>query len=1206
MKLKKLEITGFKSFLERTKIDFPPGISAIVGPNGCGKSNIVDALRWGMGEQSAKQLRGKAMEDIIFAGSDGKAPINMAEVSITFENDGSAPEELADYSEIMVTRRLFRSGERDYFLNKRPCRLKDIQDIFLGSGIGKKPFAIIKQGNVGAIADATPEERRVFIEEAAGVTRYKTRKEEALRKIKETSENLLRLKDIIGEVTKQMNSLRKQAKTAELYKEYRHYVKILEIRISSLYHAEFRNQESVITRKIDVLKDRLLQISTRLKQVESENETIRMEQIEKSGRIVQHKSSMHECQRKIDKAENDLVHFREDQKRLSEEITGLTSATGTLEEKNARLKEEVLLEKRENETLSRNLEEAIRESDAEAGVTGILQERLDRLNQTIKSKNTGYMELVASEARYKNMFQNAESTRETLERRLKMIDEEVLLSQKKAADLTRVEESARINLQALKEEKEVVDRQVAELTVTLGEAQSALHTHIKMVQGLETEFRRENSTHQALKKMDDNFEWYKDGVKEIMRCAAGKVLAADAPVSRGSAAETGGAWPVLGVMADMLTPEPGYETAVEAVLGEALQYILVDDHHAGVHFIGHLKSNNSGRSGFIPVSAIKTNGSSHAASGQFQKERLIDHVSVREPFAPVSEIFIGNVLIAEGMAEAISLWEACGNNGCGGRMVVTKAGDMISEAGILIGGSQERLSGILKKKQEIKSLEAVMAALGERIEIAYQTQKEMELAIQEMKAGRQEMLREKEEIADNQIMAEKALYGAEADLKHAKRHFDIVRLEQEQITGEADDIGQKIENYQKSLEGAQKEVLAVQRELTELNMEIQTVRAERDHYQQKILNLKVAVTELKTRFLNSTQTLKRLDSFLMDGEKRVKEVVSEIAEKEKVKASLSRQIVDTETRLAALYETVKKIEADLEGCEADVRMVNEMLQENEKRAESLKREQAEGEKSHRDLELEKSQIQIKIANLSERLHERFHQSLSELVLVLEETDLYQAVPLPEMESALDDFKEKLLKIGDVNLSAITEFEQLQERFDFLSGQESDLEKALEDLHTVIRKTNKITRDRFIETFDEINEKMKEVFPKLFEGGAARLDMTEPEKPLETGVELMIQPPGKKVTQLSLLSGGEKALSSIAFIFSIFLIKPASFCIMDEIDAPLDDANVVRFNNLLKIIGEQSQIIMITHNKGSMEFADTLFGVTMEKKGISKIVSVNFE
>ena len=1197
MKLKKLEITGFKSFLEKTRIEFPAGVSAIVGPNGCGKSNIVDALRWGMGEQSAKQLRGKAMEDIIFAGADGKAPINMAEVSITMENDGTAPEDLSEFTEIMVTRRVFRSGEREYLLNKRPCRLKDIQELFLESGVGKKPFAIIKQGNVGAIAEATPEERRIFIEEAAGVSRYKTRKEDALKKIRETEENLLRLKDIIGEVKKQMNSLSRQARAAENYRELHALVKRLEIR-SSTYHVD-RLQEKIeeTTLAVRARKEREAQSGTRLQQLETEYETIKLHQLEKERHISDQKNRAHAIQRTIDKTETELKHFREDIKRFESEITALQSAEATLKEKNDQLRQEIDQEQGHHTQHSDALAIARQDADKEYRKTDALKQELDDLNLKIKTQNTHYMELVANEARYKHIFQTAETNRDTLNRRLKIIDEEMLTAERKVMDHERTVAEITAVFEDVKQKKQDMEATLSRLTRDLESAGADLQQQIRSVQETETEYRKKHSTYQAMKKMADNFEWYKDGVKAIMQHIAPSKETAPHP-------DTSAPGDVLGVIADIITPDPGYETAVESVLGESLQYILVENHHAGIHYIDHLQRHNSGRSGFIPITALKSNGSGN--TGHYSLERLIDHVTVQEKFNHVSSSLMGNVLVARDLHQALAAWERWGQNGTGGFTVVTKNGDMISPSGILIGGSRDRLTGILEKKQELNTLERTIADLTQALETAYGRQKEQEIAIQELRENRKTCLKEKEAISENEIETEKDQYRAMETLKHARRHLEIITLEQERISGEADDMETEIHTHKETLETVSIQVKSAHEEMMRLNERIQSVKQDLENYQANMVDLKLAVTELKTQVANSSCTLKRLKDFLGDGEKRLTDISEEIEKKQEFQVTLNNGIQDHEETLASLHDAFHTLQDVLDRAENDFQTVNDQLTIHEKQIGECKKDHEACRKALYDLELKNSQLQLQQTHIRDQLVDRYHQSFLALKVLIHDDEALLTTAIEEIEAQLALCRKKIEKIGDVNMAAITEYDQLKVRFEFLTNQETDLEQAMDDLRTVIRKTNKITKERFSHTFNEINLKLETVFPRLFEGGAARLEMTDPDKPLETGVELMISPPGKKVTQLSLLSGGEKALSSIAFIFAIFLIKPASFCIMDEIDAPLDDANVIRFNNLLKIIGEQSQIIMITHNKGSMEFADTLFGVTMEKKGVSKIVSVNFE
>lgn len=1198
MKLKKIEIVGFKSFLDKTKVEFPPGISAIVGPNGCGKSNIVDALRWAMGEQSAKQLRGKSMEDVIFAGSDGKAPINMAEVSITLENDGTAPEELSDYTEIMVTRRVYRSGERDYFMNKTPCRLKDIQNLFLGSGIGKKPFAIIKQGNVGAIAEATPEERRTFIEEAAGVTRYKNRKDEALRKMKSTKENLLRVKDIIAEVKRQMNSLQRQAKRAERYKNYKTEIKRYDI-FTSLFHYDNRKgRMNELSSQLEEHANSEMELDSKLKQVESEIETIKLEQLEKNQKISQQKSKLFETQRTIDKLENNLTHYKDDIKRLNEEIDGLAEASENLRAKNNELETEITTEKERNHTLNQELTTAKFQHDNEKDASKDLQEELAQLNETLKSKNKNYMDLVANEARYKSIYQNAANSKETLDRRLKKIDEETVVAEKKVQELTQQEQEAQRHLESYKKTKEEIDQSVRSVKNNLETKQNELDVHIRKVQQFESDHSKIKSTYDTLKKMDDNFEWYKDGIKAIMQEHAD------------SLSEKGDTIPndektIHGIMADILTPEKGYETAVESVLGDSLQYILVKDQPTGTRLINQLRENNSGRGGFIPVSSIRSPHKNKSSDG-IEANPLLNHVTVEPDYQDVIQSFLGNILVSDTLDEAITIWGNTNRNGDMPLSIVTKTGDIISPSGVLIGGSKDQLTGILLKKQEIKQLEEQLAETKKQVDRAYEEQKSIETAIQELRQNRNELIQEREYLVEDETHAEKELYKAREELKHGKRHFEIVSLEQDQILGEASDIEEQMNKYKQALEKISEEVRMLHNDVRSTNGKIKVVSSQLESFNDKIVNLRLSLTELGTKFENSSQTLKRLNDFLSDGRKRLEDITREINEKAKIREIQSRNIEESDKQLLELYDSYKQMQLSLESDQNEYRSVSETIEQNEKTISKVSQDKNRIRKLVGDISLEKSELQMKQDTLSNTLFERYHHPVSELRGLKCDELTNSGSSISEIEKTLNSYKSKLAQIGDVNLSAISEYEQHKERFDFLATQEEDLEKAMDDLHQVIRKTNKVTRERFLKTVNEINNKLIEVFPKLFEGGSARLEMTEPDKPLETGIELMIHPPGKKVQQLSLLSGGEKALSSIAFIFSIFLIRPTSFCIMDEIDAPLDDANVVRFNNLLKLIGEQSQIIMITHNKGSMEFADTLFGVTMEKKGISKIVSVNFE
>lgn len=1183
MRLKKLELIGFKSFPEKAGIEFPPGISAVVGPNGCGKSNIVDALRWVMGEQSAKQLRGKSMEDVIFAGTNGKPPLNMAEVSLTLLNDnGSAPEELKDFTEIMLTRRLYRSGESAYFMNKQPCRLKDIHNIFLGSGMGAKSYAVIEQGNIGAITEAGPEEKRFFIEEAAGVTRYKSRKNEALRKIQLTNQNLLRIADIIAEVKRQMAGLKRQAKKAELYNNYQDRIRKLDVFLAIHSYDDYTRRIDETDALLKDLKDADVGHISRLKKLDAAVEEIKLQRLQKDREISEQKSRRFETQRSIDRMENDLAHFRKDVERLANETARLESVNEDIEEKNRNIMSEVAQVEKENISLKEEIKNAESSLDLERAASQNIRDQLAGLNQQIETYKTDLMDLVASEAGYKSIYQNASNNKESLKRRLKRSDEEEGAANKKVALSEKNAAKAKEQLNSYKEEINDLDERIDIMQKQLEEKSKALSGQVKRMQTLELERNKSKSKYITLKKMEDSFEWYKDGVRAIMNRKPANVI---------------------GLMADIIEPEPSFETAVEAVLGESLQYILVKDREAGIGSIDYLQTTGAGRSGFIPVSSVKRMECSRHQAPDPQK-KLLNHISVREGFEKIAEALLGHVVVASSIKEAIEIYS---NNGAL-QTIVTKNGDIISYQGIMIGGSKDKLSGILAKKQELKGLDRQITKLDQNLKSAYVYQKELESEFRIIESNMQKLIEHKNRTAQKEIEAEKALYKATEDLKHARRRLEIAELDKERLLGEESDIGEEIARYNKKLSEIENRVKAAQARVAETKEKIGSVSSKLESFNQRIVDLKLKLTALNAGLENSNNTLRRLEEFRNDGIKRIKDLSLEVAQKNQKRLTLKQKITEYEHTLSGMYDDIKLLEQALESNEADYQSIDAGLKENNAIISKIQTSREKALQKIRLLELEQSQKHIKRENVASRLEERYHKSLSEFRQefdrMSEDSGMLSKMSTYEMEDALSVLRKKIANIGDVNPGAIKEYEQLKARFDFLSGQRDDLVKAVDDLHKVVRKINRITQERFIKTFDLVNEKLDEVFAGLFEGGSAKLVLTQPDRPLETGVELMIHPPGKKLTRLSLLSGGEKALSAIAFIFSIFLIKPASFCLIDEIDAPLDEANVFRFNDLLQIIGKNSQIVMITHNKRSMEFADMLFGITMEKKGISKIVSVN--
>lgn len=1184
MRLKRLEITGFKSFADKSVIDFPSGISAVVGPNGCGKSNIIDAIKWVMGEQSIRQLRGKSMGDVIFSGTEKRAPLNMAEVSLTLANDApdTVDESVSRLSEIMITRRLFRSGESAYYINKQPCRLKDILNIFLGSGMGARSCAIVQQGNIGAITDALPEDRRAFIEETAGVTRYKTRKQEAVAKLNATRQNLERLEDIVEEITKQMNNLRRQARKAQTYKEFRERVKHFDLLVSAYQFERHSAQIQGATTLLEELKAKHSHHHRELEALTAALAQIQSDRSAKDGIIARKKSEKTRAEKTIDQITTDLKHLGNEEKRLVSEIAGLTAAIAGQEEKNRRLTAEIEEETQKQAELSLEMEGAKRDLAENTLSSGDIRDRLAGLQTALEDRRKQLMGLMAQKAKYQNIYKTAQSNKENLRQRLQRIQKDADDLSRQVASLQKKAEEAADRLTELNDSLESVRRRLSEKREGLEEQRGLLARQVKAVQTLANDRGRVKSEYAALKKMDDNFEWYKEGVKAIM-------------------ARKGELAGIAGVMADAVLPKPGYELALEAALGETLQYILVEDQNHGMAAIQYLRETSGGRAGFIPV--IPSEGLENEEMGPGRDDRLLlSWVSAAPGFEATCRMLLEGVGVAQDLNEAIkrlSVDVSCPK-------VVTIAGDILLSGGIMTGGSTDRLSGIFEKKRAIRDLEARLCQLDQDLETEKKRQTALEAAVKDLETGLQKLTVTKNNLEKDIREAEKTHYQTGETLKHTRHHHDIITLEREKLLGEKSDIEAEIQAHDQVLGELSRNETDTETDISRLSADIQELSRQMTGFQEREVDLKLQMTRVQAEYDNSRKTLARLQQFQADGARQVDRMRADIDAKTRQQEAAAQSISAGESRLGAVREELRRLIAELSDMDADYReIVGEMAKTDDTIATAKTAIDAIRQKTH-ELEMELSGLFIKRENVVNRFLERYSQPFPEAVATVREQVLAPDFSIDKAEASLAAFRKKMERIGEVNLGAIDAYEAEKTRYDFLTKQRDDLVAAMNDLENVIKKINRITQDLFMDMFNQINDQFKAMFPRLFAGGSAWLELTQPNNPLETGVELMIHPPGKKVSRLSLLSGGEKALSAIAFIFSIFLINPSSYCLLDEIDAPLDEANTHRFNELLRIIGEKSQIIMISHNKKSMEFSDMLFGVTMVESGVSKIVSVNID
>ena len=1177
MKLKQLELSGFKSFCDKTKIQFPPGVSGIVGPNGCGKSNILDALRWVMGEQSSRQLRGKSMDDVIFAGTETRTPSNKAEVSLTLINDNEqCPEEYKDHKHITITRSLNRKGESGYFINKKPARLKDIQNLLMGSGMGSRTYAIVQQNNVGAITEAGPDERRIFIEEAAGIMRYKYQKKDALRKLDTTTQNLLRVKDIVDEVSKQMKNVQRQAEKAERFANLQERIYYLDISASILRKETIQKNIQKTDNLLESLRNQGEEQENRLQELNDAIESIQRERLIKDNKIAEQRARHFDLQRRVDKMENDRSYGQKDLERLKLEISNLENSQKDQEQRNFEITAEMNRVSEEKEHLAEELADIQKRIRDEEKISHDMRDELDKLNSRLETSKGSLMDLLAQEARFKNIQKNAEQSKASLDERFQRARSEEIQAKRRVTELTNKLNAAQETLEQLKERNAEIEMSIEDLRDQLDQKRHQLSQQIKKVQNMDINRSKVKSKYQTLKKMDENHEWFKGGIKAIM--------------ARQQVDDR-----ILSLIVDVVEPFRYYEEALEVALGEALQFVIVKDVETGIDAMKYLKDNNAGRSGFLPGKPDKQFIPSKWPNNLKQSVKpLLDCMSIKNGFEESIERLLGNVLVAKDIDEGIAVWKSCPD--C---RVVTQSGEIISEKGILIGGS--KTEGIIAKKQEVKQLEAQLREIEDELINAKLAQQNMENELKDVEIELQKQSQKLSIQRNNEIESEKQIYRLEEDLKHARRNLDFLSDECRRLSGEETAINEEISKSDQALNDVTKEIENTQKLISQTSTDLTKHTEQMESYQQKVMDFKLDATNIQAQLESQVSTLRRLQTFENEGQEREKQLVDNIREKTRQISALKKQVEEYDEYLEVRRNELKQLEESLSESQSEFEHIAKKMEESNASMSQIKGAQAQTQQKTQALELEQSQRKLKLENIDARIKERFDQDLDEI-----EKDFApeRKMPLTDIDKELAGCRKKANQIGAVNMDAIEEYKALEERFEFLSREQDDLKTAVSDLHKVIKKINKICRERFVETFNQINEKLSEVFPQLFQGGSAKLMMTEPEKPLETGVEFMVHPPGKRLTRLTLLSGGEKALSAIAFIFSIFLIRPAAFCVMDEIDAPLDEANVGRFNRLLKIIGEQSQIIMVTHNKGSMEFADILFGVTMEQKGVSKLVSVN--
>src|SRR5512134_87669 len=1194
MRLKKLELFGFKSFYDKTVFEFSDGITAIVGPNGCGKSNIVDAIRWVLGEHAPSYLRSKALEDVIFAGSDAAGPLGMAEVTLTFVNDdGDAPPGYESYAEIAITRRTFRDGESEFSINKVPCRLKDIAELFLDTGAGARGYAIIEQGKIMTIVNARPEEKRMIVEEAAGVAKFRVRKKEAERKMENTRANLARVKDILDEVKRQLGSLERQVRKAERYKALKDELRGLDLRIAARRFRDLPRQRAGVASDLAAAEASLFAVNAELSRLEAEIGSGRLRLAEADDALgslrEDHARLKEEVVRREAEYSGDRKQVEDLRGRIAETAAGLAAVESEMDELACRIRdsEEDAAERRESvaaasarcaelkRTAESTREEYLRHKDLADQARSDLIVRVNLHSSALSSADS-----------YQKRIEDKERERTRQEERIAEARSAVEKAEREFAGACAEEASAR-------EGRSAAERAWEETGVLLSEAAARLEAAVEAHRRAEGTLQESSSKRAALSRLYERKDWASSGVRAVLRHYHDRG-------NGGSAGEDSG---IFGVIGDLVETDAPYERAVEAVLGERMQSIVVRDHNEGLCALHYLKETREGRGSFVPVSLRMRDDAPAYVGEDGVIAPLTEIVRAPSEYRDLVKGLLGGTLLVRDMECALRLWN---RNGVW-NTYVTLDGDVVTAEGALMGGAQaDAGSGILAVKREMRDLEKEIAGLAETLARLRDEEEERRQAKGMLEERKEEKFRLREECAAALRLAEQqrarfeeALTQARDRLERVEQEREFQRVELERITGEHL-ASQEAAHLSAQAKGEEEE--RVRRFLASLEEK----RVAWEEAQVRSHAAEIESTERIGRSQAEEQALAARIDALAGKRAQAEEMRRRRAAHEERSAALAEAIesgrVAVEEGAAALSRLQEKVDALLEEKAAISAAVDSL----EGRSKDARRGAAESASLLSDLRVALQRAENELGILDTLTYNRYEAHPAELPADPAGPDPEaETAELDAWESRAGEIRERVASIGDVNLASLEEHRELSERHSFLAAQKEDLETSLDDLARAIQRINRTTRERFSETFDRINEKLAEVFPKLFLGGRAFLTLLEEENLLETGVELVLQPPGKKLLPLNSFSGGEKSLAAAAMILSIFLVKPSPFCLLDEADTALDDANIDRFNALVREMSSRHQFLLITHNKRTMELADSLYGITMEKPGISKVVSVKF-
>ena len=1182
MIFKKIEMVGFKSFADRTVIEFNDNFTAIVGPNGCGKSNVSDAIRWVLGEQSPKTLRGDSMQDVIFNGTEKRKSLSYCEVTLTFDNTERFFN--FDYDELAITRKLYRSGESEYLINRNTCRLRDITNLLYNSGLGKNGYSVVSQGKVTELVDSKPENRRAMFEDAAGISKYKSDKKEAENKLERTNDNLTRVRDILSEIERQMGPLKKQAENAKKYLEYKGQLKDLEINAYIYQYENANDVKEKINLKLDAINRQIAQREGDLEKANTNYDNAMFELSNFDKILADLNEKILDLTVGLEKQESETKLARErvnftlkENDRLNLDITNAQTALEIGEEEKEKREKELKELKDGLEALEKSFDElsnqylaianelALSEDEAGAGQQKVI-ETLGSLSD-IKSSVS---RLMAEKELLSSNLENLKSDLEALNQRKNQNTENYSQIENSLLDKEGQLKFIKTQIEDLTSKNYLAERNIKELE----NERANTTTQIKVYENRK----------KLLTDLQNEYDGYSHAVKKLL-----KESDRNPQIKKN----------IIGVVASLIKVPEKYETAIEVALGGALQNIVTYDEQGAKQLIAFLKQNSFGRATFLPVTSMKRRdldesviknkaGCFGVASKLVDYDKKIDNV--------VSNL-LGATVIVDNIDTAISIAKETRYS----FRIVTLDGDVVNPQGSLTGGSKKaESSNLMGREREIENLGIEIAKLEQRkIEIEGQISKDLK-SHEENKQALNNLNANKSKIEIEIASEKEKLEKFHSILVETEDNIKVAQMESKTVENKLNLIGEELqrsEKIQSALSGNKVDADELIREKKE---KFEKLRAERDQINNNILAVKVEIAEAKTKISAISDDITRIDNEIGKQKTSMFNYEQQLKKNEEFIENCEQMI---KNKLASAPSSAKKKELEMylgkrQVAENDKQNLSEKIKQldNEKAGLMNELSQIRDRKFREEMNL--SKVDTELEQMQERIYEEYSLSYT-TCLEFRKIEFDINVALPEIAK----LKKDINALGYVNVNAIEDCKALLERYEDLNSQAEDLEKARDDLNKIIRDLSGIMIEKFNNELARINESFKLTFRELFGGGTARLALSDEENPLDSGVEIFAQPPGKKIQNMTLLSGGEKSLTAMAVIFAILRIKPLPFCLFDEVEAALDDSNVEIVDKYLKKLSTETQFILITHKKPTMEYAEALYGVTMEEKGVSKIVSV---